>query len=423
MNNKNKLSFVTAESFYKKITDGTHDSPKRRNFGKKLITSKHIKGVEIDFSSAYLISENDFNFINLRSSVDQWDVIISMIGEYCGFCYVERNKKIDYAVKNVGLFKTGSEVEAKWLYYYLKSPIGKKYLKSVRLKTSQPYLTLDGLRKLPILRPKNQKHQKNIIGILSTIDKKIELNNKSNNILEAISKLIYEYWFVQFEFPNQDGKPYKSSGGEMVFNNELNCAIPRGWNVGKLSDLEPNIVTGKTPSTSIKENFGGLVPFICIGDVRGNMHVTKTEITLSNSGAESQAMKFIPEGTICVTCIASPGLVAFASERSQTNQQINSVICKRDSNRCFLYFYLKNYFRYAKAKSGNTFANMNKDDFSSIIVLQPKEEILEKYSEIVKASFDRILLNSREINKLVELRDWLLPMLFNGQIKVRENIY
>ena len=236
-----------------------------------------------------------------------------MIGEYCGFV-MERNKKIDYAVKNVGLFKTGSEVEAKWLYYYLKSPIGKKVFEVSKIEDFQLYLTLDGLRKLPILRPKS-KHQ-NIIGILSTIDKKIELNNKSNNILEAISKLIYEYWFVQFEFPNQDGKPYKSSGGEMVFNNELNCAIPRGWNVGKLSDLEPNIVTGKTPSTSIKENFGGLVPFICIGDVRGNMHVTKTEITLSNSGAESQAMKFIPEGTICVTCIASPGLVAFASERS-----------------------------------------------------------------------------------------------------------
>jgi len=95
-------SFIPSLEFCLKITDGTHDSPKQQKDGKHLVTSKHIKGRNIDFETAYLISQKDFDNINLRSRVDQWDVIISMIGEYCGFTYIERNENIDYAVKNVG---------------------------------------------------------------------------------------------------------------------------------------------------------------------------------------------------------------------------------------------------------------------------------------------------------------------------------
>src|SRR3546814_2695872 len=105
--------FVKACEYCSKVTDGTHDSPKRQSEGIYLITSKHIKGREVDFENAYLISEIDFEKINKRSYVEQWDVIVSMIGEYCGFTYIERNELIDYAVKNVGLFKTGSKIDRK----------------------------------------------------------------------------------------------------------------------------------------------------------------------------------------------------------------------------------------------------------------------------------------------------------------------
>ena len=120
--------YIKAEEFCVKVTDGTHDSPKRKTEGKFLITSKHIKSREIDFESAYLIDGIDFDKINQRSQVNQWDVLISMIGEYCGFVYVERNFKIDYAVKNVGIFKTGEKEKAEWIYYYLSSPEGKNKL-------------------------------------------------------------------------------------------------------------------------------------------------------------------------------------------------------------------------------------------------------------------------------------------------------
>lgn len=132
-----------ATEYCMNVTDGTHDSPKRVEQGMYLITSKHIKDNRIDFGDAYKISLDDYNKIIKRSRVDQWDIIISMIGAYCGFCYIESSPNTDYAIKNVGLFKVGSELKSRWLYYYLTSPRGKQQLSLLRTGSSQPYIALN----------------------------------------------------------------------------------------------------------------------------------------------------------------------------------------------------------------------------------------------------------------------------------------
>jgi type I restriction enzyme, S subunit len=428
-----KFEFIKAEKLYKNITDGTHDSPKTQTTGFPLVTSKNIKGGVLDLGTANFITKEDFESINKRSKVDQWDVIISMIGEYCGYTYIESNVSVKYAVKNVGLFKTGSFLEARWLTYYLKSDYGKHFLKQSKSGSSQPYIALGALRNLLILNPP-KLIKENIVNVLSCLDIKIELNNRINAELEQMAKTIYDYWFVQFDFPisaeyaasvgqpELEGKPYKSSGGKMVWSDELKREVPEGWEVKKLEEVERNIITGKTPSTSNDKYFNGNIPFICIGDVRGNMHIVKTEISLTDEGAESQNNKFIPKGAICVTCIASPGLVGFATTDSQTNQQLNSVVCKYEENRYYLYFYLIDYFKFSQAKTGNTFANMNKGDFSDIKVIKPSNAILLNFKSKLDSAIEKILNNSLENQKLTELRDWLLPMLMNGQVKVVENV-
>ena len=320
--------------------------------------------------------------------------------------------------QRIGKIDVNEKYMCKEFVYYLfqtKSVRDQIRLSSTgsKVKHTSPAKIYDVIAPVP-----SRDEQKLISKVLSQLDKKIAVNNKINTELEAMAKLIYDYWFVQFDFPNENGKPYKSSGGKMVYNEELQREIPEGWGVKELREIEPNIVTGKTPATSNPENFGGEVPFICIGDVRGNMHITKTEQTLSKLGADSQLKKYVPKGAICVTCIASPGLVGFATEDSQTNQQLNTIVCNDVNNRYFLYFYLKDYFRFAKAKAGNTFANMNKDDFSSIKVIHPGKNTLERFSDTLNSSLDKILINSKENNKLAELRDWLLPMLMNGQVTV-----
>jgi type I restriction enzyme S subunit len=308
----------------------------------------------------------------------------------------------------------------KFIYYALKYNI--KNLLRQGSGTTFDSVNKDVINDFELIIPKDISARNEITKILSALDSKIELNNRINAELEAMAKTLYDYWFVQFDFPNANGKPYKSTGGKMVWNEELKREIPEGWEVKDLENIESNIVTGKTPSTLNESYFNGDVPFICIGDVRGNMHIVETQITLTKEGAETQSNKFIPKGSICVTCIASPGLVAFATEASQTNQQLNSVVCKKLENRYYLYFYLTDYFKYAKAKTGNTFANMNKGDFASIKVVKPQKDILINFTNLLDSSIDKILTNSLENQKLTELRDWLLPMLMNGQVKVMDKM-
>jgi type I restriction enzyme S subunit len=342
-------------------------------------------------------------------------VMVTCIGSAMG--KVTMNAKRCITNQQINSIIPNDNHDSNYIYYALKNNY--KLLRNASSgSTALPILNKTDFDLLEIVIHNSKKSQQKIATVLSALDAKIELNNQINAELEKMAKTIYDYWFVQFDFPDANGKPYKSSGGKMVWNEELKREIPTGWEVLDLDKIENNIITGKTPSTSNDSYFDGDVPFICIGDVRGNMHIVETEITLTQAGAESQNNKFIPKGSICVTCIASPGLVAFATRDSQTNQQLNSIVCEYLENRYYLYFYLTDYFKYAKAKTGNTFANMNKGDFSVIKVLKPSKELLINFCKILDSSIDKILNNSLENQTLAELRDWLLPMLMNGQVKV-----
>ena len=256
--------------------------------------------------------------------------------------------------------------------------------------------------------------------LLKSIDQKIQTNNQINQELEAMAKTLYDYWFVQFDFPDQNGKPYKSSGGKMVYHPELKREIPEGWGVETLKDFESKIITGKTPSRANSDNFGGEIPFITIGDIRGNTFIYNTSETLTDLGASVQQNKYLPEGSLCVSCIATVGEIGFTTEWSHTNQQINSIVFEDETNRYYLYFALKNYFENANAsaKTGNTFANMNKEDFSGIRIILPRNEIKNNFHKMTEPYFAQIKCLQGQNKELTQLRDWLLPMLMNGQVKV-----
>ena len=239
-----------------------------------------------------------------------------------------------------------------------------------------------------------------------------------NHNLVAMAKQLYDYWFVQFDFPNEDGKPYKSNGGKMVWNEKLKREIPEGWEVKELGKIEPNIVTGKTPSTINEKNFGGNIPFITIDDIRGNTYIFKTQRTLSNKGAESQKNKYLKDNSLCVSCIGTIGVMGFNSILSQTNQQINSIIFSKEENREYIYFSLKLYFEHTSAKTGNIFANMNKEEFSSILIVVPTLKLISRYHNIVGTFFKEIRDITEQIYILTKQRDELLPLLMNGQVTV-----
>lgn len=264
--------------------------------------------------------------------------------------------------------------------------------------------------------------EENIGNMMFDIMSKINVNRQINDNLEAMAKQLYDYWFVQFDFPNEEGKPYKASGGAMVWNEKLKREIPQGLGALKIGDIEKNIITGKTPSCADEDNFGGDIPFVTIDDIRGNLFVFEAQRTLSTKGADSQEKKYLPIGSLSVSCIGTIGVMGFVAKLAQTNQQINSIVFEHEYNKEFLYFSLRLYFENAKAKTGNVFANMSKEEFASIIVAYPPKQILQAFHNKVAPIFDSIKNNTEEINSLTKQRDELLPLLMNGQATVNYHL-
>ena len=318
------------------------------------------------------------------------------------------------------VLRAKENIDERFLYYLSISPEFRKQAISLMEGTSGRKRVNENALKISDFLIPDLEEQRKIANILSAIDDKIQTNNQINQELEAMANSLYDYWFIQFDFPDQNGKPYKSSGGKMVYHPELKREIPEGWGVENLRDFESKIITGKTPSRANSDNFGGEIPFITIGDIRGNTFIYSTSESLTDLGASVQQNKYLPEGSLCVSCIATVGEIGFTTEWSHTNQQINSIVFEDETNRYYLYFALKNYFENANAsaKTGNTFANMNKEDFSGIRIILPNKEIKNNFQEISEPYFAQIKCLQGQNQELTQLRDWLLPMLMNGQVKV-----
>ena len=316
----------------------------------------------------------------------------------------------------VGFVPNDNETTSEYMYYifeYIKSQIQSRTNGSI-----QDNINIDYLKDLEFRISPNQEKIKKV---LSDIDNKILLNQAIIGKLESMAKTLYDYWFVQFDFPDANGRPYKTSGGKMEWNETLSREIPAGWEVRKVKDIEAKIVTGKTPSTAQDDFYNGNIPFVTIGDIRNHVFVTNTDIRLTKAGAESQSNKYLPPNSLCVSCIASPGEIGFTTEWSQTNQQINSIVIEDEDNRIILYFALKDYFLYnAAVKTGNTFANMSKTDFSEIALVYPTKHVLRVFAKKTQPIFRKLKKAELENRKLITFRDFLLPMLMNGQVTFRQ---
>ena len=187
---KSEWKTIRADEFCSLVTDGTHDSPKPQAAGRKLITSKHLKGYYLDFESANWISSEDYEKVIARSSVEQWDILYSMIGTI-GNVYLEKNPVVDYACKNVGIFKFGGNCnKAYWMYYYLKSPQAMEFIKAHLRGTTQLYVPLATLREMPVPVPDEEEMNK-IVAILRTLDDKIQCSIKINDNLEQQAAALF----------------------------------------------------------------------------------------------------------------------------------------------------------------------------------------------------------------------------------------
>ncbi|HHV6517560.1 TPA: restriction endonuclease subunit S, partial [Haemophilus influenzae] len=321
------------------------------------------------------------------------------------------------------------------------------------------HITKSFMENFKIKIPSLEK-QKYISNILSNLDKKIRFNTQINQTLEQISQALFKSWFVDFDpvrakvqalsdglnleqaelatmqaisgktpeeltalSQTQPDRYAELAETAKAFPCEMvdvdGVEVPRGWEMKALSDLG-QIICGKTPSKSNKEFYGDAVPFIKIPDMHNQVFITQTTDNLSVVGANYQSKKYIPAKSICVSCIATVGLVSMTSKPSHTNQQINSIIPDDEQSCEFLYLSLKqpSMTKYLKdlASGGTATFNLNTSTFSKIEIITPSKEIIYIFQKKVVSIFEKTLSNSIENKRLTEIRDLLLPRLLSGEI-------
>jgi len=303
------------------------------------------------------------------------------------------------------------KLNGRFLYYWLNSKQAIKYFENNAGGSGQRCtLPLDIIKSIPINLP-SLSIQQRIASVLSSFDSKIELNNCINAELEAMAKTIYDYWFVQFDFPDENGRPYKSSGRKMVWNEELKREIPLSWEVGNLSDIADITMGQSPPGNSYNDEGDGTIFFQGCTDFGVRFPTVRLYTT--------NPKRFAKLGDILLSVRAPVGSLNIAFSDCCIGRGLAALRSKMDSN-SYLFSVMKNLKQIFDRRNvdGTTFGSITKQDLFSIKVLNPNKTILNSYNKIIKPAFEKQNKIELENKYLSNLRDWLLPMLMNGQVKV-----
>ena len=280
-------------------------------------------------------------------------------------------------------------------------------------------LSQAGIKELKLIVPQTKREQESLVTILSLIDKKIELNRQINDNLEAMAKQLYDYWFVQFDFPNEEGKPYKSSGGAMVWNEKLKREIPQGWHCGTLLDIAE--YTNGLACQKYRPTDNNKLPVIKIKEMHDGLSAD-TEWVKADIPDDVKVF----DGDVLFSWSASLEVMLWAYGNGGLNQHIFKVTSKNGYPRSFYFYQLIHYvgvFKQMAEARKTTMGHITQDHLrQSTIALPPNVEIANKLEEKLCPIFDEIVKNNQEIMTLTKQRDELLPLLMNGQATVNYHL-
>ena len=310
-------------------------------------------------------------------------------------------------------------VDGKYLNAFMHTRYIQKYFENNASGSGQRYtLSNDTIGNIPVLLP-SVKEQHTIGKVLADIDRKIELNKQINDNLEAMAKQLYDYWFVQFDFPNEEGKPYKSSGGAMVWNEKLKREIPKGWHCGTLLDIAEytnGLACQKYRPTDEKK-----LPVIKIKEMHDGLSVDTEWVK-----ADIPDNVKVFDGDVLFSWSASLEVMLWAYGNGGLNQHIFKVTSKNGYPRSFYFYQLVHYigvFKQMAEARKTTMGHITQNHLrQSTIVLPPDVDIANKLEEKLCPIFDAIVKNSQEIMTLTKQRDELLPLLMNGQASVNYHL-
>lgn len=314
-----------------------------------------------------------------------------------------------------------SKVDYQYCYYLLISDKITNYLCGQNTNTSGSHKRInpDNFLDINIILPELAE-QKRIGKLLSDIDHKIELNRAINQNLEAMAKQLYDYWFVQFDFPNKDGKPYKSSGGKMVWNEKLKREIPIDWHCGNLFEIAV-FTNGLACQKFRPKDDEAPLPVIKIREMHDGISADTEEVTPNIP----ESVK-VYNGDVLFSWSASLEVILWAYGLGGLNQHIFKVTSANDFPKSFYYFQLLDYvdiFKKMAEARKTTMGHITQDHLQqSTIAIPDNKDIADKFEELISPIFRQMIKLQEEILNLTKQRNELLPLLMNGQVSVNSDL-
>ena len=385
-------------------TNDLVDTPKE---GAISLSPKNIINGELNLDQCTYIKWDKY-YESPEIMINPNEIIITKTGSSVGRTTFVR--RVDHPMTlnpQLVVLKNISE-NAEFLSYYIKSALFQSVLKSIVVGSAIPTLSQKNLANLKINVPKEVDDQRRIASILSSLDRKIGLNNKINADLEEMAQAIFKNWFVDFE-PFKDGK---------FVNSELGM-IPEGWKVGRLTDVI-KLMPGGTPKTSEPLYWdNGTIPFFSPKDVNG-VYCFATEKHITETGLNKCSSNLYPKDTIFITCRGTVGKVCLAACDMAMNQSNYAIKAIDGYSQYYIFFLVKSVVeRLIKKSNGAVFSAITSKDFDEEILI-PSQKAVEDFTNMIDGFFRRIFTIGTENSRLSTLRDTLLPRLMSGELEVPE---
>lgn len=326
------------------------------------------------------------------------DIVIVKTGNSYGRTAIIRNVEHPMTLNPQFVVLKDIQINPVYLAYFLKTDEFQKQIYGIVGGSAIPTLSQEDLASL-IVRVPNENFQNTIADILDSLDGKIELNKQINDNLEAIAKQLYDYWFVQFDFPNEEGKPYKSSGGVMVWNEKLKREIPQGWDFCFLENL------------------------LTIRNGRDHKHLVDGEYPVYGSGGEMRKVsEYLYDGeSVLMPRKGSLNNIMYVNEAFWTVDTMFYSVMKQSNCAKYIYYTIKD-IDFTRWDSGTGVPSMTSSTLYSIKLVKPQSGILKKFDEMISPLFEHMKQISEQNTVLTKQRDELLPLLMNGQATVNYHL-
>lgn len=380
------------------------------------IRALNVKNGKLDLSQTKRISKDVSNKL-VRSKLFKNEIVLTYTGsKYGEVALVKENDKFHLAPNVCKITVNDNNINPYYVLLIMQTFDFKMQLKNYGVGSSQPTIPMKNIRKLQVAIP-SISYQKEVLRIIEPINKKIELNQGIIANLEELSQTLFKRWFVDFEFPNENGNPYKSSGGEMV-DSELGD-IPKGWNVKNLDDIA-NYVNGLAMQKFKPTDNQNSLPVVKIKELRNG----STDENSNRCTSEIPEKALIVDGDIIFSWSATLLVKMWCGGKAGLNQHLFKVSSDKYP-KWFYYYWTKRYIDYfigiANDKA-TTMGHINRKHLSHAKILIPNDKTLEKFSRTFDDLLEKELSVSKESKRLIELRDTLLPKLMSGEIEIPDDI-